>query len=119
MQEIIKEKIIDNSNEETFSFVLECECCKKKLSSGYTAFTKAGLHPSTPEQKTLFASLYNMERDRELVKLVRKATEQYSLCPMCNRIVCDDCFLVCEDFDMCVECAEKLQTQGTIVGKQE
>ena len=37
-------------------------------------------------------------------------------CPICKRLVCDHCFLICDDLDMCVQCAEKLNEKGTVVG---
>ncbi len=30
-------------------------------------------------------------------------------------MVCNDCFVVCDDLDMCCECAERLDEQGEIV----
>lgn len=29
---------------------------------------------------------------------------------------CDHCFLICDDLDMCVQCAAKLNERGTVVG---
>ena len=37
-------------------------------------------------------------------------------CPICKRLVCDHCFLICDDLDMCVQCAAKLNEKGTVVG---
>ena len=38
------------------------------------------------------------------------------ICPICKRLVCDHCFLICDDLDMCVQCATKLNEKGTVVG---
>ena len=44
------------------------------------------------------------------------ASFHYFDCPICKRLVCDHCFLICDDLDMCVQCAAKLNEKGTVVG---
>ena len=44
-----------------------------------------------------------------------EASEIFSRCPVCGRLVCDRCFLICEDLDMCIACAKTLQVRGDIV----
>ena len=36
-------------------------------------------------------------------------------CPVCGRLVCDRCFLICEDLDLCIACAKALRVRGRIV----
>ena len=36
-------------------------------------------------------------------------------CPVCGRLVCDRCFLICEDLDLCIACAKALQVRGDVV----
>ena len=36
----------------------------------------------------------------------------FSLCPICKRLVCDRCFLLGEDIDLCTDCAAFLQEHG-------
>ena len=43
---------------------------------------------------------------------IRSAAEHMNYCPICKRLVCNQCFLLCDDLDMCTECAAKLQQQG-------
>ena len=45
-----------------------------------------------------------------------RAKEIFNICPICKRLVCDHCFLICDDLDMCVQCAAKLNERGTVVG---
>ena len=49
-------------------------------------------------------------------KAVNQAKEIFNICPICKRLVCDHCFLICDDLDMCVQCATKLNEKGTVVG---
>ena len=41
-----------------------------------------------------------------------EALEHFSLCPICKRLVCDRCFLLGEDIDLCTDCAAFLQESG-------
>ena len=41
--------------------------------------------------------------------------EIFNRCPVCGRLVCDRCFLICEDLDMCTACAGTLEVHGDIV----
>lgn len=33
-------------------------------------------------------------------------------CPVCKRLVCNQCFLICDDLDMCRQCAAALEQKG-------
>ena len=33
-------------------------------------------------------------------------------CPVCKRLVCNQCFLICDDLDMCRQCATALEQKG-------
>ena len=35
--------------------------------------------------------------------------------PVCGRLVCDRCFLICEDLDLCIACAKALRVRGDVV----
>ena len=43
---------------------------------------------------------------------IRNAAEQMNYCPICKRLVCNTCFLICDDLDMCAQCASDLEQQG-------
>ena len=47
---------------------------------------------------------------------LNQAKEIFNICPICKRLVCDHCFLICDDLDMCVQCAAILNEKGTVVG---
>ena len=42
----------------------------------------------------------------------------FSRCPVCGRLVCDRCFLICEDLDLCIACAKTLQVRGNVVAEE-
>ena len=59
-----------------------------------------------------FYLLYEREKRRAFAKAVEEAVQFFNLCPVCERLVCNDCFLICQDIDMCLRCAEQLQETG-------
>ena len=46
---------------------------------------------------------------------IREAAENLNYCPICKRLVCNRCFLICDDLDMCKQCAAQLEETGTPV----
>ena len=65
--------------------------------------------------RAVFRTLYERERAAAREKAAAEASEIFSQCPVCSRLVCDHCFLICEDLDLCTACAGKLKVRGDIV----
>lgn len=65
--------------------------------------------------RAVFRTLYERERAAAREKAAAEASEIFSQCPVCGRLVCDRCFLICEDLDLCTACAEALQVRGDVV----
>lgn len=77
--------------------------------------TEAGTEPETEGMRAVFRTLYEREREAAREKAAADALEIFSQCPVCGRLVCDRCFLICEDLDLCTACAEALQVRGDVV----
>lgn len=54
-----------------------------------------------------------------MLRAVKEAEKVFNLCPICNRIVCDYCFLICDDIDLCSSCASRLKETGSPVAEQK
>lgn len=119
MGHIDKELLLDCSTPDKFCFSLRCECCGEVWKSKSVRFSKAGTEPDTPGKRIIFDALYKWERETALGKAVIEAEKVFSRCPICHSLVCDHCFLVCEDLDMCVSCADMLKETGEPVMKRE
>ena len=65
--------------------------------------------------RTIFRTLYEREREAAREKAAAEAAEIFNYCPVCGRLVCDRCFLICEDLDLCIACAKALQVRGDVV----
>lgn len=118
MRKIITEKMCDCSTEEVFCFSLTCEVCGRVWKSSLKHFTKAGQSPKEEGKRVIYQKLYQREQERARVQAIQEAMNLFSICPICERLSCDHCFLVCDDIDMCCQCADKLQAVGSVVRNQ-
>ena len=55
------------------------------------------------------------EKERAKMVAEKEAREHFSLCPICRRLVCDSCFMICDEMDMCKECAYRMEEYGESV----
>ena len=112
MIKILPDQIVDNSSAEEFRFSILCAECGEAVDSIPARFSKAGVMPATDGKHIVYSALYEREKEAARRLAVRSIGEHLSLCPICGRLVCDHCFLVCEDLDMCSACAKRLQEKG-------
>lgn len=112
MKNIIERQFVDCSDSDTFCFSLTCPECGKTWKSTPVRFSKAGENPQTESKRIIYKILYEREHSEALKKAVDEAAEYFNLCPHCRRVVCDNCFLICDDLDMCRSCADNLHEMG-------
>lgn len=75
-------------------------------------FSKAETHPATQSKQIIYNALYEQEFKEARRAAIQTAAEYMNYCPICKRLVCNQCFLICEDLDMCNQCAIELEEQG-------
>ena len=112
VKELIKAHLKDKSNQHEFRFSLFCESCGKEWKSEAINFSKAGLHPPTESKRIIYETLYQREHVQAMTHAVNEAAHHFNQCPVCKKLICNDCFLICEYLDMCRDCAERLQEEG-------
>ena len=112
VKQVIREHLIDCSDQEKFVFNLICPECGKVWQSTPAGFSKAGEDPRTESKRVVFYLLYEREKKRAFDKAVEEAGHFFNLCPLCERLVCNNCFLICQEIDICRRCAERLQETG-------
>ena len=115
MREIVARQLEDVSTRDAFCFSVHCAECGGAWRSRKTAFSKAGATPVSEGKRIVFGALYQKERERARNAAIREAIENFNCCPICGRLVCNRCFLICEDLDMCVRCAVRLNEHGAPV----
>lgn len=112
MKRVIREHLIDCSDRDRFVFNLICPECGRVWQSTPVAFSKAGEEPATESRRVVFYLLYEREKQRAFDRAMEEAVHFFNLCPVCERLVCNDCFLLCREIDLCRRCAEQLQETG-------
>ena len=112
MRRMIRDAMEDRSSPEAFRFSLNCAVCGAAWISRTSRFSKAGVTPESEGKRVIFQALYQREREDFFERAATEAMEYFSLCPICKRLVCDRCFLLGEDIDLCTDCAAFLQEHG-------
>lgn len=115
MKRVVKEAMGDCSTVEEFRFLVRCQECGGIWHSSPIRFSKAGAEPEPEGMRTIFRTLYEREREAAREKAAAEAAEIFNYCPVCGRLVCDRCFLICEDLDLCIACAKALRVRGDVV----
>ena len=115
MKRVVKEAMGDCSTVEEFRFLVRCQECGGIWHSSPIRFSKAGAEPESEGMRTILRTLYEREREAAREMAAAEAAEFFNYCAVCGRLVCDRCFLICEDLDLCIACAKALQVRGDVV----
>ena len=115
MKKLIEMMLANLSTREVFLFRIACSSCGAEYGGKQVQFSKAGVTPPTQGKRIIFDALYEQELRDARQAAIRDAAEHLNYCPICKRLVCNRCFLICDDLDMCGECAANLQEHGSPV----
>lgn len=115
MKKLVEPLLEDRSTRECFLFRIRCGVCGRSLSAGPMGFSRAGVRPATGQKQVLFDILYRQEYADARSRAVRQVAEQLNRCPVCMRLVCNRCFWICADLDLCCECAAAAGEAGVSV----
>ena len=112
MKKLIEMLLENLSTRDVFLFRIACAACGTEYGNRPVRFSKAGVIPQTPKKAALYEILYAQELQSARLSAVRDAAEHLNYCPICKRLVCNRCFLICDDLDMCKQCAAHLEETG-------
>jgi hypothetical protein len=112
---LIDVRLEDLSTKNFFLFRIRCESCGKEYSNRPVRFSKAGVAPQTREKQILHDAIYEQESRDARKNAIRQVAEHMNHCPICKQLVCNHCFLICEELDICCKCAAQLKQTGTPV----
>lgn len=115
MTKLIDVRLEDLSTKNFFLFRVRCDSCGKEYSNRPVRFSKAGTIPQTREKQILYDAIYEQEFRAARQNAIRQVAEHMNHCPICKQLVCNHCFLICEELDMCRKCAAQLKETGTPV----
>lgn len=112
MINLLSSHLEDCSTSQYFCFAIRCEVCGEFWYSSSIPFSKASQEADYAEKKELYDALYQREKKQAQLAAGKEARERFSQCPICRRLVCDSCFLICKEMDMCRECAARMKEHG-------
>ena len=115
MKKLVELLLDDQSGEDEFVFSVCCDGCRRSYRSRPRRFSKAGAKPPDQEKHLLYTVIYEQEYRAARQDAVSQLAEHFNYCPVCKQVVCDECFLICADIDLCRGCAERLQETGVSV----
>ena len=115
MKKLIEMMLENLSTREIFLFRVACDACGAEYGGKQVQFSKAGITPPTQGKRIIFDTLYEQELRDARQAAIRDAAEHLNYCPICKRLVCNRCFLICDDLDMCKQCAAHLKETGSPV----
>ena len=110
------ELILENlSTKDVFLFRVSCGECGKEYGNKAVPFSKTGVIPETKGKQIIYDALREQEFNSARSNAIRQAADNMNYCPICKRLVCNRCFLICDDLDMCKRCAAQLEEKGSPV----
>ena len=112
MRKLVEAVLENASSKEFFLFRVTCGSCGSEYGNKPMRFSKADTPPTTLSRQILYDALYEQEYQAARQVAIRNAAEHMNYCPICKRLVCNQCFLICDDLDMCRQCAANLEQQG-------
>ena len=112
MKQLVDMLLENLSTREVFLFRIACSTCAAEFGGKPVRFSKAGVTPPTEGKRIIFDACYEQEFRSVRQAAIRDAAEHLNYCPICKRLVCNGCFLICEDLDMCRDCADRLGQTG-------
>jgi hypothetical protein len=115
MKKMVEQFLENLSTRDMFLFRMICGGCGKEYANKSIRFSKAGQAADTQAKKVIFEAVYEQEFRFARQAAIRDAAEHMNYCPICKRLVCNKCFLICDDLDMCRDCASALKQQGSPV----
>lgn len=115
MKSLVDAALTNLSSKDVFVFVILCRSCGAEYGNKPIRFSKAGKLPANENKRIIYQALYEQEFRSARQSAIRSAAEHMNFCPICKRLVCNKCFMICEDLDMCKQCADALEQPGSTV----
>jgi len=105
MKNHIGKYINDLSDFDRFLFSVSCPVCRKEWTSTPVPFSRAGKQSNNILTNLFIQKQYSKEKKNAEIIAAEEPGRRMNYCSVCMRFVCDSCYMICADMDMCTECA--------------
>lgn len=115
MKRYIEKYMNDLSDFNQFLFSVSCPVCGKEWTSTPVPFSRAGEKSRNVVTNYFVQKQYSREKRSAEIMAEEEPGHRMNYCSVCMRLVCDSCFMICADMDMCVDCAACHNETGELV----
>ena len=112
MRKLVEAVLENMSSGDVFLFRVTCGICGSEYGNRPMEFSKSRTSSDTKSKQIIYNALYEQELKTARQIAIRNAAEHMNYCPICKQLVCNQCFLICDDLDMCRQCATELEQHG-------
>ncbi len=107
MLKTITKKIRDRSTDRFFKFSFCCDRCEKEWTSEEYPFEHGFTDEMTDDERRAKEILWRIDHDAAFERANLEARLRFNYCTCCKGIVCDECFAMEEEDDLCHGCASQ------------
>ena len=105
MLKTITKKYRDRSTEGFFKFSFYCDKCGREWTSDEYPFEHGFSEELTADEKKAKEILFRVDHGAAFERANLEARLRFNQCSSCGRFVCDECFAMEEDYEVCRDCA--------------
>lgn len=116
MLKTITKRIRDKSTDRFFKFSFYCDRCGKEWTSEEYPFVHGFSEKLTDDEKRAKEILFRVDHDAAFERANLDARLRFNHCETCGSIVCDECFAMEEEEELCLDCAKR---RGCYGGKEK
>ena len=112
MLKTITKQFRDRSTERFFQFSFYCDRCGREWTSEQYPFVHGFPEELSEDERRAKEILWRIDHDAAFERANLEARLRFNSCKACGKIVCDGCFAVWEEEDLCVDCAAQARGAG-------
>ena len=107
MLKTITKNYRDRSTDGFFKFSFYCDRCGKEWTSEEYPFVHGFGEKLSENEKRAKEILWRSDHDAAFERANLEARLRFNVCKICMEAVCDECFAMEEDEEICINCAEE------------
>ncbi len=110
MLKTITKKFRDKSTDSFFKFSFYCDRCGKEWTSEEYPFVHGFSEKLSDDEKRAKEILFRIDHNAAFERANLEARLRFNQCNSCGGFVCDECFAMEEEDDLCQDCASRMDS---------